>query len=345
VRRSTRQVLVVVVVVAVVGIAVGVFWPRGDDEKRDANAPIDANAPAARKGTGPAGSRPVTATAPTRPSHSERTGEKLFSLDKAAAAAAYRRGGDLIRAGRLGEGRAEMSKALLSGALPAQQEAAARKTLTDLAEKMLFSPKVYDGDPYTFQYTFQPKEVIAKVERKLKLHVPTQILLKINGIHDARSIRAGQTLKMIRGPFHAIVAKSSFTMDLYLYRQGSDPVFVKRMAVGVGKDGSTPAGLWEVALGKKLVRAPWNPPPNSTEKRSIQWGQPGYPLGKMGYWISLAGIEPRTEMHVGYGIHGTNDPTSIGRAKSLGCIRLVEENIELVFSLLYEKWSTVRVLP
>jgi lipoprotein-anchoring transpeptidase ErfK/SrfK len=43
-----------------------------------------------------------------------------------------------------------------------------------------------------------------------------------------------------------------------------------------------------------------------------------------------------------YGIHSTNDPASIGKEGSLGCIRLNDVDIELVFSLLYEKWSTVR---
>jgi lipoprotein-anchoring transpeptidase ErfK/SrfK len=46
-----------------------------------------------------------------------------------------------------------------------------------------------------------------------------------------------------------------------------------------------------------------------------------------------------------YGIHSTNDQTSIGGAQSLGCIRLADGDIDLVYSLLYEHWSTVEVRP
>jgi len=342
VRRSTKQVLarttLVVAILVLGGVIVWGFWPEPLEppSPRDANtaggSPADANSSA-----GTPASQPVE----------ENLDEiqKLQGLSAAEAIAAVGRGNQLLAAKKFAEGRVELSKAVLSGALPPASADAARKTLTELAEKMTFSRRVFDGDPYAMQYTFQPREVLAKVERKLHLHVPTQVLLRINGIRDARSIRAGQTLKVLLGPFHAVVSKSGFIMDVYLQRDGSEPVFVKRLHVGVGKNGSTPVGLWRVGLGRKLVRAPWNPPPNSPIRKSIAWGEPDYPLGTMGYWLGLEGVEDGTRLHEGYGIHGTNDPASIGKAESLGCIRLADADIEEVFSLLYEKWSTVRVLP
>ena len=66
-------------------------------------------------------------------------------------------------------------------------------------------------------------------------------------------------------------------------------------------------------------------------------------MGREGYWISLEGTGDDTRGLQGYGIHGTNEPDSIGKASSLGCIRLTDDDIELVFSLLYEAWSTVEV--
>ena len=32
-----------------------------------------------------------------------------------------------------------------------------------------------------------------------------------------------------------------------------------------------------------------------------------------------------------YGIHGTNNPSSIGKAVSLGCIRMYNRDIEIIF--------------
>lgn len=343
-KRSLVRWALAAMLVALVVIVAWKFLPKKESLPPDIYIP-DANVPDANVVDANKATAPVAATTQpvVRPDDWEVL--KLRELTAADAVAAAGKGNELLAAKRLAEGRVELSKALLSGALPPATQDAVRETLTDLAGRMTFSREVFDGDPYAMQYTFQPSEVLAKVERKLKLHVPTQIVMKINGIQDARTIRAGQTLKVILGPFHAIVTKGDYTMDIYLHREGSEPVFIKRLRVGLGKDGTTPIGLWRVGLGSKLVRAPWNPPPNSPIRRSIAWGEPDYPLGKRGYWLGLEGIEEKTRMHAGYGIHGTNDPSSIGRAESLGCIRLADEDIDLVFSLLYEKWSTVRVRP
>jgi len=350
-KNRTKRWINVAVFLVLLGLLVWWVWPKDKTTPPgptgpDANAPgqlagHDANAAGARDANAPqSATRPTTREAPAN-----EAVLALRKLSQAEALQAAARGRQLVADGKLAEGRAELSRALLSEKLPADQQAALRTTLGELADKMLFSSRIFDGDPYATQYTFQSREVLARVEVKLRLHVPTQTLLAVNRIGDPRTIRAGQTLKMILGPFHAIVAKGGFTMDLYLSRPPNPPVYVRRLRVGLGKDGSTPIGLWRVALGKKRDRAPWYPPPNSPVRRSIQWGQPDYPLGKRGYWIGLEGLDANTRMHTGYGIHGTNDPASIGRAESLGCIRLADADIEQVFSLLYEKWSTVEVRP
>jgi len=50
---------------------------------------------------------------------------------------------------------------------------------------------------------------------------------------------------------------------------------------------------------------------------------PGGPFGVM--WLSLSKIH--------YGIHGTNNPASIGKAVSLGCIRMYNEDVVELASL------------
>ncbi len=358
-KRRTVRWIVVLLLIAVVTVLAVYNWPGGgnaNDANAAPNTPAggpDANAPAAGTGDRAAGDSADTDTDPaTGPAAANGKVRRLRRMQASAARKAAEAGEALLAENKLAEGRAELTRALLSGALPPATAKAVRGKLVELAERMLLSPRVVDGDPYTFQYTFRPGDVLVRVERALQLRVPAQILLKINNIADARGIRAGQTLKMIRGPFHAIVDKSDFTMDVYLLREGLPPAYVKRFGVGLGKNGSTPTGLWRVGFGRKMVRAPWNPPPNAEQTRKILWGQPDYPLGKMGYWIGLEGIDDNTRLHTGYGIHGTDEPESIGRAESLGCIRLADEDIEQVFAMLYESGrdldatrSTVRVRP
>jgi len=326
------------------------FWPGGSTPAApDANGPraaTDANGPGQVVQGG--GADANAAGPPGQAKGSLDPNEEIARLQSIPAPTAVRmvtEGQKLLAEKKLAEGRTLLSKALLSGNLGEATANTVRGKLEALADEMIFSRQIFDGDPYTFQYAFEPGEVLVKVERKLELHVPTQILLKINRLASARIIRAGQMLKVIRGPFHAIVDKGDFTMDIFLYRQGCEPAYVKRLRVGLGKDGSTPVGMWRVRLGSKRDRAPWFPPPSAEAQRSIQWGQPGYPLGKMGYWIGMEGIDATTMRYKGYGIHGTNDPASIGQSVSLGCIRLGDPDIDMAFSLPYEKWSTVCIRP
>lgn len=354
--KAQRRLVVVVMLAAGALIAWRLWPPAQQPDGGTASRPGGREAPVTRAAAAATTRRTTDQTnqAPARPKDKPAPAS-------AAVLAAYRggvkrhdEGRRILRAGgpeheahgHFLAARADLSGALLSGKLQGEQEIDARRRATDLAEYTILSRKIVEGDPYTLRYTVQAGDKLQHVERyKLKLHVPWQILLRINGIADARKVRAGQTMKMLRGPCHAIVTKSAFTLDLYLQRDDLPKVFVKRLRVGLGKNGTTPVGAWRVALGKKMERAPWNPPPNSPNKRKILWDEPGYPLGAKGYWISLEGTDENTRLEEGYGIHGTNDPASIGKAESLGCIRLADPDIELAYSLLYEKWSTVEIRP
>ena len=254
----------------------------------------------------------------------------------------YEHGLELMSAGALLEARAELSEAFFSGSLDAARSKRALEALTELADKTLFSPLVYENDPYTSAYRVARGDVIQKIVEREKLLVSPAFIGLLSGVNPGR-LQPGQLLKLLRGPVHAVVSKSDFTMDLYLQREGQPRTFVKRLKVGLGKDGSTPAGAWLV--GKKTSRARWTPPASASQTATVAWGQAGYPLGKEGYWIALQGVGDDTRGLSGYGLHGTNEPDSIGKAASLGCVRLADEDIELAYRLLAEKASTVTIRP
>nr|WP_263326197.1 L,D-transpeptidase family protein [Neobacillus sp. Marseille-Q6967] len=70
--------------------------------------------------------------------------------------------------------------------------------------------------------------------------------------------------------------------------------------------------IYPIAVGKMLTATP-------TGEFVIVNRQmnPGGPFGVM--WLSLS--------KQGYGIHGTNDPSSIGKAVSLGCVRMHNRDV------------------
>jgi len=252
----------------------------------------------------------------------------------------YSQGAAALATGDLVKARTLLSEALASGALTPSRAADCRARLTDIAATVVFGRQLYPGDEYSRRYVVQANDTLGKIVERETLFVPWQGIARINQIDDVRRIRPGQWIKLVQGPFDAIVTKGSFTLDLYHHG-----MFLKSYRIGLGQNGSTPTGRWIVRPGGRVAQAPWTPPAGTGQAHTIEFGQDGYPLGPKGLWIALQGIDPETEILVGFGIHGTNEPDSIGRQASLGCIRLGDNDIDELFGLLYGGKSTVEVRP
>ncbi|MCP4609945.1 MAG: L,D-transpeptidase family protein [Planctomycetes bacterium] len=211
-----------------------------------------------------------------------------------------------------------------------------KEQLWDLSDKWLFDKTIYPDDKLCGTYKVKPGDLLSTIAKKYK--VPWEILLGINKISRPEVLRAGDTIKVVNGPFHVRVDRSSFVMDLYL----QDKTFVRSFRVGLGKPGrDTPTGLWRVkAPGKgKLISPPW-PDPDTGKMYYAE--DPDYPLGSR--WIGLDGLEGNAKGRTGFGIHGTKDPDQIGKADSRGCIRMYNGEVKLIYDLLVEGISTVRVV-
>jgi L,D-transpeptidase ErfK/SrfK len=99
---------------------------------------------------------------------------------------------------------------------------------------------------------------------------------------------------------------------LYWYVDGE---LVRVFPVAVGKPTTaSPKGSYKVQ--SKAVH-PWWQPPNGG---AVVPPGPANPLGTR--WIQFNG---------GYGIHGNNNPASIGGTVSLGCIRMYKEDVEWLY--------------
>lgn len=111
---------------------------------------------------------------------------------------------------------------------------------------------------------------------------------------------------------------------LYHVRPGG---MAMRYGIGVGRDGFTWAG--EAYINRKARWPRWTPPAEmvARDPKAAPWalGMPGGPKNPLGaralYLFDLSGRDTL------YRIHGTNDPSSIGKNLSSGCIRLLNEDI------------------
>jgi LysM repeat protein len=205
--------------------------------------------------------------------------------------------------------------------------------LASLADKWLFSKLVYPEDKLCASYKVKPGDMLSTVGKQH--NVPYEILMQINDIAKPEALQAGLVIKVINGPFHARVYRSTFTMDLYLQN-----TYVKSFLVGLGKSGmETPIGRWRVKEGGKLVQPIWTDPVSG---KTYHPEDPDYPLGSR--WIGLEGLEGAAVGKMGFAIHGTKNPEQIGTPGSQGCIRLHNGDAILVYNLMMPGQSLVDVV-
>jgi len=213
-----------------------------------------------------------------------------------------------------------------------QQREVVKEQLSKLADKWLFSRKIFPQDKLCSTYKVKPGDLLSAIGKQHK--VPWEILKEINGIARAEALPAGGIIKVINGPFHTRIYCSTFTMDLYLQN-----TFVKSFPVGLGQPGmETPTGLWCVRPGGKLIKPVWTDHTGKTFRPE----DPDYPLGSR--WIGLEGLEDEAKDRTGFAIHGTKEPEEIGTAGSRGCIRLHNGDAILLYNLLVPTFSQVEVV-
>lgn len=149
----------------------------------------------------------------------------------------------------------------------------------------------------TLIHTVKYGETLNQISRDYR--TPLSQILQANPNINPNMIYPGQSIE-IPGfpPVHTIpytIDVSTNNRRLTLLRDG---VVQKQYPIAVGRI------LHGTPIGNFIII---NKAPN-----------PGGPFGTM--WMSLS------KEH--YGIHGTNDPSSIGKAVSLGCIRMQNRDVE-----------------
>ena len=109
-----------------------------------------------------------------------------------------------------------------------------------------------------------------------------------------------------------------------------------RYGIGVGREGFTWAGNERISRMKEWPD--WFPPKEMIERQPylprMMAGGPGNPLGARALYLG----------HTLYRIHGTNQPSTIGKFVSSGCIRLLNGDIEDLYSRV-QVGTRVVVLP
>jgi len=145
-----------------------------------------------------------------------------------------------------------------------------------------------------------------------KTYGTTIELIKMSNNLNSNIIRIGQKLRIWTGKFNIFVDKSQNVLFL---KQGEE--ILKVYTVSTGENSSTPIGEFKVT--SKLVDPVWFnrgvvvPPESPENVLGSRW---------LGFDIP------------GYGIHGTVDPETIGQPVTAGCVRMHNEEVEELYSII-----------
>jgi hypothetical protein len=234
--------------------------------------------------------------------------------------------------GKIVEARDKLNQALRMPMSP-QQRSSVKDQLSELSNQWLLSRNILPDDPLCESYQVKSGDLLTTIGDKFK--VPYEFLMTINRINRPEALQAGLPIKVVKGPFHAKVYRSTFTMDVYLQN-----TFVRSFKVGLGKSGmETPTGHWRAKQDGKLVKPIWT---NPVDGKTYHPEDPDYPLGSR--WIALEGLKGEAKNRNGFAIHGTKEPEQIGSAGSQGCIRMHNGDAILVYNMMYPGISLVEVI-
>lgn len=293
--------------------------------------PVDVTRPDLAPDPTPAKSN---ATAPEQPTSLAPAGSTSEVAEQIQAAEQRAAAGDLVQA------RVLFNKALHNPNVVRDDQERIRQRMAAINADLLFSAKVFAGDPMSETYVVKSGDNLIKITRNREVATDWRLIERINGV-KGNTLRVGQKLKLVRGPFHAIVHKGDYRLDLF---QGSpdDPeswVYIRSFKVGLGTGNSTPVGNFVVKPRSKLVNPPWVNPQTG---QKFAADDPKNPIGE--YWMGIEGVGDSKTI-TGYGLHGTIEPDSIGQQKSMGCVRLGDEDIKLLYEMLVEQISDVKIVP
>ena len=183
-----------------------------------------------------------------------------------------------------------------------------QKRIASVNIALLFSNIVTPGSEL---YTVVPGDSLARIANRYQTTI--ELIKRANNL-SSDVIIPGMKLKVQNNPFSVIVDNKQCTLTVLL---GDD--VIKTYDVATGKNNTTPIGTFRIT--DKLVDPVWY-----NKGIAIPADSPDNVLGTR--WMGLDTPEP------GYGIHGTTEPESIGYQSTEGCVRMRNEEVEELYSII-----------
>lgn len=199
----------------------------------------------------------------------------------------------------------EIYQKLMDMSISSFQLSKVQQKLEDLNIKILFSGINIEESQ---SYEVKRGDVLVKIAKDFNTTVDA--IVKANNI-KANLIQPGMKLRILKGTFSILVDKSQNILILKFNNE-----IVKTYNVSTGKNNSTPIGTYKIV--NKLIDPVWY-----KDGKEILASSPENILGSR--WLGFDLPE--------YGIHGTIKPEDIGKQITDGCVRMRNEDVQEIYSL------------
>jgi len=214
---------------------------------------------------------------------------------------------EYLKEGKNYEVRNYLSEIFLNKKIPEKQNEI-KELLDELNRELIFSSKPSED---AVMYAVQAGDTLTRIAKQFNTNY--ELIMRINKKSDAR-LNIGENLKILKGKTKVLVSKNEFTLTVLM-----DDHYVKQYRIGTGKNDKTPEGVFEVK--NKMANPTWYSPQGGV----YPYGDENNILGTR--WIGFK----EKENLVGFGIHGTTLPETIGTASSDGCVRMKNEDVEEMY--------------
>jgi lipoprotein-anchoring transpeptidase ErfK/SrfK len=187
------------------------------------------------------------------------------------------------------------------------------ENISDVQDKLgklniaiLFSKTITDKDTL---YEVEPGDTLINIAKKFGTTVN---LIKVANSLKSDNIQARAKLKISKAKYKILADKSQNILTLM-----SNNDVVKVYRVSTGENNCTPVGNFKIV--NKIMDPVWY-----TEKAIVPAESPDNVLGSRWMGFNLPG----------YGIHGTVSPEKIGQQATKGCIRMINAEVEELYTII-----------
>ncbi|MFH1622607.1 MAG: L,D-transpeptidase family protein [Candidatus Omnitrophota bacterium] len=225
-------------------------------------------------------------------------------LSKPAVESLLKEADSFIERGSLLEAK-EIYQRLMTLSIPSEKLSIVQNKLENLNIKILLSGINIEKSQI---YEVKPGDALVKIAKQFNVTVDS--IAKANNVKN-NIIYPGMKLRVLKGTFSIFVDKSQNILILKF-----DDEVIKTYSVSTGDNNSTPIGTYKII--NKLVDPVWY-----KDGQAIPASSPENILGTRWLGFDL----PK------YGIHGTTEPENIGKQITQGCVRMRNEEVEEIFSL------------